>query len=462
MRRASLLGAPIVAFCCAACTTNQVGVSPTPVPVVVAQTAKLQLAVGTANIAGQANAQVTGLNIVTTFRQTNGQNATGLNDPVLTAPPAMRLSSIGCGILNPGAIGNPLPVASAPPNQLSGVTIPQLVAALKTTTTYPAGLGQFGAQTGVFGYGLGSYNAVPQVDLRGPTAPNGFTPCFTPNLPFTSHVDSRTLMGGTALNSAELALPIGSGQPGVPALSSGNPIAAPLTYAVSAAQMLPITTYGGPPGWPSPQGYGNFSYFDGYPEGFTDFGITPVAGSYSLSVTYPTSSDYAQSASLTATATLTSAGFVLPPMPAPVVTRNSDGSGIVALTVPAGVAETIVNVSSEDCDPIDRPGEPTNHYSIVTKASGPQVLFLSSNLGPPDSHGNPTHTFCTTSDLVAYNAYLTSGGQATLPNLSGSSTCRPSDSTTRRTRRRIRSTRRSRRRSSEVAAPRTSRRATRR
>jgi hypothetical protein len=410
----------------AGCTTNVVGAVPTPVPISVAQTSKLQLAVGTANIGAQNNQQVTGLNVVATFRQSNGNNATGLNDPQLTGPPGINLSGLQCA---PAPLNYPaLALAAAPRNVFSGVTIPQLQSALAASATpaptVPAGVGQFGPQIGVFGYGLGGYNSIPQTDLRStsPAVLNpgaGISPCLTSNLPFTSHVNSAVLGGGTALNSEELALPIGSG--GFPGSAvdraSGTVVLSALGYTSSANQQLPIATYGGPPGWPSPQGYGNFSYFDGYPEGFTDFGVTPVSGTYQLSATYPTSADYSQSATVTASARLPSAGAVLPAMPQTALTINPDGSGFVSLDVPPGVTETIVNVSSQDCDPIDRPLGPTNHYSIVTKKSGPQQLFFSANLGPPNAAGVATHTFCTVGDLQAYDAYLNSGGQATLPNL---------------------------------------------
>jgi hypothetical protein len=408
----------LAALWLAGCTTNQVGVVPTPAPINVAAASKLQLAIGTANIAAQNSQQVTGLNVVATFRQANGNNATGENAPILTGPAGLNLAGMSCGPVNyPPAV-----VASAPPNVFSGATIGQLIAALaaKPTTVIPAGLGQFGPQVGVYGYGFGAYNSIPQVDLRAPGQAAGIGACILSGYPFTSHIDSRTLQGGTALNSAELALPIGTAiqsATGGNFQENGQAIFPALLYAQSAGAVLPITSYGGPPAWPSPQGYGNFGYFDGYPEGFMDMGTTPIAGTYQLSASYPTSADFSQTATVTATAKLPSAGHVLPAMPPPVLTMNLDGSGFVTLDVPPGLTETIVNVSNEDCDFIDRPGEPTDHYSIVTKKSGIQVLYFAANLGPPTPAGVPTHTFCTQSDLAAYDAYLTSGGQSALATL---------------------------------------------
>jgi hypothetical protein len=218
---------------------------------------------------------------------------------------------------------------------------------------------------------------------------------------------------GDLVRSAELALPIPSGSNG--GFCSCPSICAPLGTPF-ADNAFPVQYFGGPPAWPSPQGYGNYSYFVGYPLGFTDFTATPVAGAYTLSVAFPTSSDYSTFGTVTKTAQLPAAAIATPlaPFAQPSLQVNADGSGVVSVNVPAGTREAVITIVTNDCDLTGRDllGQNYhNHYALVTKTTGPQTLFLSPLLGPPAAAtGLPTHTFCTLADVQAYNAVVTANG----------------------------------------------------
>jgi len=113
-----------------ACTSGQSAIVPPSTAVNLAATAKLQFAVGTANIAG-----TTGLNTVVTFRAPNGLSATLVNTPTITGPAAFAVPSGG---LDTGT------------NMISGS--PQVAAGLTTTST------TFGQGGGAFAYGFAPLN----------------------------------------------------------------------------------------------------------------------------------------------------------------------------------------------------------------------------------------------------------------------------------------------------------------
>ena len=107
-----------------ACTSGQPAIVPPSTAVNLAATAKLQFAVGTANIAG-----TTGLNTVVTFRQPNGLSATFVNTPTITGPATFVVPGSGLDT-----------------NTISGS--PQVAAGLASTIT------TFGQNGGAFAYGL--------------------------------------------------------------------------------------------------------------------------------------------------------------------------------------------------------------------------------------------------------------------------------------------------------------------
>jgi hypothetical protein len=109
--------------------------------------------------------------------------------------------------------------------------------------------------------------------------------------------------------------------------------------------------------------------FNGYPSGFTTFALAPQTGSYALNVAIP--GNNVSVPNLTATTSLTSTAL-LGLMPTPVYTSNGAGGGTVAVTVPAGVTETLVFINDTDAG---------TFYTLVIRGTGPQTATLASNLG---------------------------------------------------------------------------------
>jgi hypothetical protein len=383
MRR--LRGAlPLLALCAGGCTTGQVGVLPS-VATVPLNSTTLQLAVGTATLSQQAGAPYIGLNVVATYRQPNGQPATVANTPALSGP-----ADFSNGL------------AGVPMGSIYGLTPQQVMQAgqfLKVLPLFgplaPTVNGSlFTSLVGVLGYGFGPANIVAEqansvVLPRIPTVANCFGVVPVSDVP--------TVGSGfyefNAVRYAALLLPLFGGLP--------NTGCEPHVQTIVATHY-----YGGPPAWPSPQGYGNPVGFPGFPLGFTDFATPPVAGVYSLGLQIPTNADATSYASLSASAQLpaTVVAHPLPQMPQPALRIQSDGSAFIDVTVPPGVSEAIALASTTRCDNAQatEAAIPDQQYAVVVKAPGRYSLFLKNDLGPPDSHGNPLHTFCTSADTQQY------------------------------------------------------------
>jgi hypothetical protein len=425
----------LVAGVLAGCTSSQVASIPPAASPNVAQSSTLQFAVGTATIGLAGGTSSLGLNVVATFRQPNGNNATNVNTPTLTAPAGVNFGPL---------LGNSNVVSGVTPAELATLAGQANATPVTRQLPVPASFGRgFGPFVGVFGYGLAGDNLISNSDISAiafaasnvPHTTNSFLTSLCTGvaggyLQSEAGVSSQSLGSLGAyyglpavvayqsattsdlVRSAELALPIPSGHN---TSIGGGPLGICICPSVCGTTLtdpaFPVQYFGGPPAWPSPQGYGNYSYFVGYPLGFTTFVATPVAGNYSLSVAYPTSANYSTFGTFSKTARLASVA-PLPVFAQPALTINPDGSGAVTVNVPAGVREAVVTIASSDCDYTGREltGSYYNHFALETQHAGVQTLFLSANLGPPGANsGLPTHTFCTTSDLQALNA-ATPGG----------------------------------------------------
>jgi hypothetical protein len=110
--------------------------------------------------------------------------------------------------------------------------------------------------------------------------------------------------------------------------------------------------------------------FLGYAAGFTDFAAAPVAGTYTLTVTVPTSG--VAIAPFTATARLGSAAL-LPTFAPPTFTSDGTGGGSIALTVPAGCTEALVFVDDTTAG---------LYYTFETKTVGTQTIAVPDAIGP--------------------------------------------------------------------------------
>lgn len=386
MRRFSE-GAVLAALLCGAagCTTGQVGALP-PVSTAPLSSDTLQFAVGTATIAQPAGGAYLGLNVVATFRQPNGEPATVQNTPTIAGP-----ADFSDGL------------AGVPTGRIYGLRPSQVQSAsqlLKQTPQFgylqPTIDGSlFTSLVGVFGDGLAPLNIVAQAQNQAvlPAIPT-VTGCFG----VVPQSDIPTVLPGTyafnALRYTALLLPLFGASP------------TQISCLPHVQSVVATHYYGGPPAWPSPQGYGYPIGFPGFPLGFTDFATPPVAGAYSLDVAVVANSDGTSYNTVTKSAALPASAVSHPlaVLAQPALRIQSDGSAFIDVTVPAGVSEAIVLASTTRCDNAQATNSaiPDQQYGLVVHQAGRYSLFLKSNLGPPDASGQPLHTFCTAADTQKY------------------------------------------------------------
>jgi hypothetical protein len=394
-------------LCATSCTNAGTNSTPNVTPANIATQAKLQFGVGTATIA-YSGGTVIGTNFVSTFRSTDGHSATLVNTPTITGPAKF---SFGFGGATPNAISGILP------NVFDSAII-----AAKQTGTIPKSFGAgLGPLIGVFGYGMAADNLLSsQIALEYQVLVNNGQTCQDLNTSGTNTqtspgvftqftINGLSVVGGSTITSEaqshELGLPLGFGQDQLSNPPTGCPVGAQYNNppffngSVIFNAPLPISYYGGPPAWPSAQGYGQPGFFVGYPLGFTDIAIAPVPGSYALDVAYPTNQTATTYAHLDASATLRTT-TPLPPLTINSFVLNSDGTGSVTLNVPSPITEAVILVRTNDCG-----GSSTfDNYAVVTHSTGPQVAVFSANLGPPNAGGTPTSTFCASTDSPTPNA----------------------------------------------------------
>lgn len=312
----------------------------------------LQFAVGSANIYGTL-----GLNVVSTFRQTNGRSATGVNTPAITGP--MTLSA------SPATGGGADPYSTL----LNGG--PSLV---ETTAATPSIAGT--PQTVAPG--------TPNCDGSG-SVPSGFVACqgaIAPNTTTFGQSGGVFAMGLAPFNTQGASGQSWSYQPyAQPIYGSGH---------------VPFIPWGGPPAFdPNGTGLGerdgvgsinpgldNFGdpYFLGVGEGITLFsGVTPRTGQYTLSIAIATvgNGGSISTSTLTKNATLLSLAM-LPAITAPALTPDANGDGGASFTtsLPAGVTEAYVQIV--DYGPNGGPSEasPTTNPSNCQGARGTRFAPL--------------------------------------------------------------------------------------
>lgn len=294
--------------------------TPTQTPGNTLQSSKIQLAVGTARLPDGS----TGLNVVTTFRQTNGRSATLVNTPTITGPAGFTVPSTSFGSGNgDGGSGT-----DAGTNSIS--------AQAQTFQPLPATNSTFGVVGGDFASGLIDLNN----DTNGNTAfypgsasgpnPAWGEPFYLQNIPF-----SGTLPAGV---SSVPAQPYIVGPPAVPFFNDGT----------------------------------EFSSFAGYMTGFNAFKAAPVAGQYTIRDVVQTTNQ--GSPSFTANATLSNL-TPLPALPAPSFTSDGSGGGTASVTVPADarIVETLIYVVDVNAK--------MYYTSAPISGSGTLTFTLADNLG---------------------------------------------------------------------------------
>jgi hypothetical protein len=347
----------------------------------------LQFAVGTVNLSG-----TTALNVVSTYRQSNGKSATGVNAPVLTGPFVEPASVSNDG----GANGDPFATFDA-----GGPSVEDVA-----------------ASTASLGY-LGS---TPQ-SVR-PDAPvcDSLTACSGGTPPNTSTFGQS---GGVFANGFQ------------PANSTNNGV--PYSYVPYGVPLFTpaITAWGGPPTFdPDKNGMGvrdgNNNLGDGVlgvNEGvFAIDQATPTGAAtpFTLTLTVPTGINNANASSSYATlsANFTLTNFTgLPTVVSPVPVEDGlGGLSFPGFALPAGATEALIQVT--DYGPADESsncqgeigatsGVGPVYYTLLYKAGGATPTLGDAN-GPNSSAGvkpgayTPSPSICTGAQNAAAN-----GGTAT-------------------------------------------------
>jgi hypothetical protein len=343
----------------------------------------LQLAVGTANIAGS-----TGLNVVATLRQPNGLSAVGYSIPSLTWDGAF--TNTGAPASNPDS-GKPQ-ITGAPPAQLGTA---------QSKTTFGSG----GGSWGVFGNGLYPANSDP----TGQATQLIVYPCLP--VYATGATDPLTVNGSTN-NCAQTGTQFIGGPPAFPQTRNGSGLAGQLGSTL----------------------------------GFTPFqGITPApnattgSSQFTLAVQVPTGNLNGTETYATVTKTATMRTFApLSQFATPAFATDGAGGGRFTFTAPAGVSEVYLLLVDEaatggNCHFGGKEQFFSVHVTSVTPGV-PQTVGLGYNNGT-DSNGDnlgPTpvigsfqagqnnHTICTAADNAAFQT-AQNGGTAVSPPPPGDS-----------------------------------------
>lgn len=279
----------------AACSslTNGTSILPSQSQTPLANLGKLAFAVGTARLQDGT----TGLNVVAYVRQANGSTPYLVDSPSITGP---------AGFTVPASAAN----ADAGTNAITST--PQ---GGSTATT-------FGTSGGVFGGGIGPYNATQTSSAFYPGNP----------LPYTT-----------------------------PLFGAGSGAGAPVTLLIGPPAVAQFTNINYPPG------------FAGYLPGFTAFAAAPVAGSYNMTVNVAAAN--AAGTTLNGSAGLSST-TPLAAIAAPTFTKDGAGGGTVSFTAPAGTTESLVFIT-------DTKATPNVFYTVgPISGAGAHSATLTDSLGP--------------------------------------------------------------------------------
>ncbi|GAC1659350.1 MAG: hypothetical protein NVS4B13_03880 [Candidatus Elarobacter sp.] len=165
---------------------------------------------------------------------------------------------------------------------------------------------------------------------------------------------------------------------------------------------------GGPPAYPNVRNgtepaSSSGVPFQGFPFGFTNFNLTPVLGTYTLSLVVPTGFD---ASSRPTTTTVTAAGTLsslaaLPVFPAPAVAFDGTGGATVSVVVPPGVTEALIEIVNITGGCYPAAEFAPAYFTFRTTSSGPQTFTLANNLGPTFGPQTSTPTICTAAQNTA-------------------------------------------------------------
>lgn len=313
---------------------------------------KLQFAVGTANLYGTS----TGLNVVSTYRQSSGLSAVTVDTPTITGPFTLPTA----GTVTTGA-----PSFDPYSTILAGPSVEEVAANNITGTS--------------------------QTVHPGTPACDQTTPCTVPSGTTTATIAPNTSTfgqaGGVFVNGIS---PGNYTNQGV--ASSYDPYSEPIFDTASGNQFVP---FGGPPAFPGANGIGLRDGVSnigtgvvGIPEGVSAFfGVGVATGAYTLSLQVPTgfSGSTPTFGTTSASATMTSTA-TLGTITAPTLTLDGNGGGSFSVaSLPTGVTEEIVQI-------VDNGNGGTNcqgatgavafpvYYTILVKSAG--IYTLPDTIGP--------------------------------------------------------------------------------
>lgn len=361
---------------------------------------KVQLAVGTANIYGVTS----GLNVVSTLRQPNGQSAVGVNTPTLVGSFAFTAGAVpGVG----GALADPYTtVFNAGPSLSETTGSPRISGTLQSV-----------------------HPGTPNCDGTG-AVPAGFISCPAGIAPNTTSFGQSGGVFAIGFLPANAVPNTGQGY-------SYAPYPQPMYDTTGHTLLIP---WGGPPAFnPDNNGMGtrdgliilgidsfNLPYFLGVAEGITAFeGVTPAIGAYTLNVqiAFLNNSGQPVTGTVAASARLGSLAL-LPTVVAPLVTPNGSGDGGATFTaaLPAGVTEAYIQIVDygPGAGPAHGPGTAANchgpkgtafapvYYTVHVTSSGPAVLPA---LNGPNCEGAAAPAGCSTPGAVIPSPSICTGPQ---------------------------------------------------
>ncbi len=331
----------------------------------------LQLAVGTANIAG-TNA----LNVVVTYRQGKGSTAPGdsgalISSPTLTLPGTIPGPAGSFSLLDPLST-----ILTGPATSEIGTN--SITASSQAVNT--SAVTSFGQSGGAFSIGLEPFNAMGSYDASAPSnvgSPFSWVPYPVPVYQTTANANTIVPWGGP---------------PAFVAASSGGDAIGPANSGLYASGVAGIS------------------------EGIDVFqGITPTAGAYGISVSVP-----ANTGTVTSKASFTLAGVVtLPVATNPTFVPDGNGGGsFTGFTLPAGATEALVEVldygpangALASCNGSGE-GAPV-YYTLETTSS--TVPNLPDLIGPNSSATNSVPSICTAAQNTAANGGTTTTGDQVL------------------------------------------------
>ncbi len=335
------------------CTSGQNSFQPATTSVDPATSGQLQFAVGTANIGGPGGTHSSGLNVVTTLRQSTGLSAFLVDTPVIQLP-----------------FNNTAPVAvagvDAGTNAISG--LPQTNAGPTNST--------FGQSGGIFATGFAPANST--------TAGNARYPQFNAGSAANNALYIDAVNDGPATGTVATAVHGAGGISGA--------YMYPIYGSASGSSQICIPFIGGPPAFTLPAARG-VPGFLGFATPFSTFSdLTPVVGRYSLSL------NVGGLATLTASAELGSVAL-LPAMPEPTFSPNANGTAALTVTFPGGgMTEAIAYVAVIHLSSTSAP----SFYSFAFTTSA--RLTVPANLGIDPTTGAAAPTFSSGDVVDVYAA----------------------------------------------------------